>query len=240
MDIQSLHYEFKLKMNRVDTQVDMDFNPLEIDWFLNKAQLTFIKQRFNELSNPKNKGFENTTPRIHNLSTLVVKYPLQPYIIPTSLDGVLEVDFSTLEYPLLYLVNAYTNVLSNNCTNRVSLRFTQHDDINSTFLDPFNGPSLEFIPFNMGQSSTGNAQSMYIYPGSLDVKKVALEYIRTPALVSLGNYILLDGITYPPQTLELPEHTHTEVVDLACQIAALSSQSPEYIQLRSQSIVINE
>lgn len=48
MDVRSLHYQFKLNKDRIDTLVNQDFNVAEIDWLLNEAQLIFVKQRFGE------------------------------------------------------------------------------------------------------------------------------------------------------------------------------------------------
>ena len=48
MDVKSMHYDFKLKMDRVDTLSNPDFNIAEIDWLLNEAQLVFVKNRFQQ------------------------------------------------------------------------------------------------------------------------------------------------------------------------------------------------
>lgn len=246
MDVSSLHYSFKLNMDRVDSLSQQDFNSAEIDWLLNEAQLVFIKRRFSGDSNPKRKGFENSQKRIDDLSTLLVKYPEQPPLTTTLLDvGVYEAELSNTTHPYLFYVDGYVNLaLDANCTiHGVPLKFTQHDDLRVALKDPFNSPSLEFIPINFGRASSGTGSSLYLYGGELpasSISSVYIEYIKYPSRISLGNYQYIDGVTYPAATSELPNHTHPELVDIACELAALSIENPEYIQLKNLKILNHE
>lgn len=240
MQIAELHYAFKLAKDRIDTLANQDFNVVEIDWLLNEAQIVFTKNRFSEWNN-KRRGFESNAKRIADLSALVVKNPLQPPITPTLDSGVYEVKLSDLLYPYLFFVSGTVDIVdANSCTTNVPLKFIQHDDYLYSFRDPFNSPSLEFIPYNFGLSSTGSGTSIYIYPGDYTISSVYVEYIKYPSRVSYGNYTYIDGVNYPQNTFELSEHTHQEIVDLACQIAALNIENPEYIQLKNQKIMIQE
>lgn len=238
MQVQELHYQFKLNMDRVDTLSNPDFNAAEIDWLLNEAQLIFVKQRYST-NNLKRSGFENTQKRIDDLSPLVVKFPTQPAITPTLTSGIYEVPLSSLAYQYLFLVNIYVDATINNCSVRVPLKFVQHDDIARTLRDPFDGPSDESFPYNFGAAST-TGTSIYIYPGSYTIENVYIEYLRYPSRISRGTYTYIDGTVYPPATSELPDHTHPEIVDIATQLASLNIESPEYIQLRNQKVLINE
>jgi hypothetical protein len=116
----------------------------------------------------------------------------------------------------------------------------QHDDYLDALQDPFNTPSLESIPYNFGRASSNNGSSIYIYPGNLNITGVYVEYLKYPAKVSYGNYVYIDGNTYPPTDFETPEHLHQEIIDLACQIAALNIENPEYIQLKTQKVFLSE
>lgn len=229
-------------MDRVDTLSSVDFSTAEIDWLLNEAQLIYIKQRLSPASNVKKTGFENTQKRIEDLSKLVVKCPvLQTPVTPALIDGVYELDLSTLQYPYLYMVALVCDVeVSENCTKRVPLKEIDHNDYRDSFRDPFNSPSLEFIPYNYGTSSTGDNVSLYMYPFTAPITLVYPEYIRYPARPSYGNYVYIDGITYPELSLETAAQTHPEIVDLACQIASLNIENPEYIRLKDQKVVIHE
>lgn len=240
MTIAEAHYAFKMAMDRIDSLATPDFNILEIDWLLNEAQLLLIKTKFNG-NNARNRGFENTQKRVDDLASLVIKYPLQPAITPTLIStGVYEVPLSALTYKYLHFVAAKVDAVANDCTYTVNLRFSQHDDYLDALQDPFNKPSLDSLLYNFGRSSSGSGQSMYIYSGTYSVPKVYIEYIKYPQQVSYGNYTYIDGIVYPPTDFELPEQTHQEIIDLACQIAALNIENPEYIQLKNQRAFISE
>lgn len=89
-------------------------------------------------------------------------------------------------------------------------------------------------------SSQSKSQSIYIYPGQSTINGVQLSYVRRPARVSYGTYQYIDGIVYPEQSLEVPFHLRQEVVDLACQLAALATDNPEYVQLRTLKTSLNE
>ena len=202
--------------------------------------MIFVKQRMGT-NNTKRSGFETLQKRIDDLGNLVVKYPYQPLIVPTEVSaGVYEVDLTQTVLPYLFLVNAYAVVQpAEDCELHTPLKFVQHDDINETLRDPFVKKNKEYIPYNFGRNSTNSGTSLYIYT-SKNITGVALEYVKYPARVSLGTYPYINGVTYPQNTLETAEHTHREIVDLACQLAAQNTQNPEYIQIRNQKLLINE
>lgn len=245
MTVAELHYAFKLGMDRVDTLSSTDFNPAEIDWLLNEAQLIFVNNRINPTSK-KPRGFEGDQKRIDDLSTLVIKYPVQPAVTPTLLDtGVYEVDLGDLEYDYLHLIALYADLnLGDSCIKSIPLKFIQHDDYREALRDPFNSPSLESLPYNFGRSSNNiGVPSIFIYTGVFalaTLDKVYVEYIKKPRKISLGNYKYIDGTTYPPTTSELPESVHEQLVDLACLIAANNIESPEYLQLKTSKVFMND
>lgn len=238
--IKELHYAFDLGMDRFGTFSKENFNKAEKDWLLNEAQMIFLKRRTSPRNN-RNEGFEASQKRIDDLSTLVIKYPLQPGIAPTLDSGVYIIDLTDLEYTYYQMVDAYIDLtVSANCTKTVPLKFIQHDDIRTVLRDPFNNASLEFVPYNFGRSLSGDSSAIFIYPNQFTISLVYPEYIKYPSKVSFGNYVYIDGVTYPETTLEFPEHTHSEIVDIACQIAAMAIESPEYIQLKSQKVFEHE
>jgi hypothetical protein len=235
MTISELHYAFKVAMDRIDSNSQTDFNKGEIDYLLNEAQLIFLKTR-SSTSNSKQKGFEATQKRIDDLSTLLVKYPEQQPLTPVSN----EVNLSLLTYEYYSLVRIYAEVQYTDCVKNVQLKFVQHDDLNDVLKDPFNSASQDAIPYNFGKSSTSSSTSIYLYPTTGTVNKVYIEYLKLPNKVSFGGYAYVDGVVYPPSTLEFPEHTHLEIVDIAANIAAMNIENPEYIRLKKEKLFINE
>lgn len=241
MTVAELRYAFKLALDRVDSLNAPDFNVAQIDWLLNEAQLIFIKQRMSAHSNEKMKGFEQSQKRVDDLGSIVIKFPIQPGITPLNpAAGVYELPFSSLTYPYLYLVSSWANVdFSENCQKAVPLKFMQHDDYRDAIKDPFNEAGEEFLPYNVGRASDGTEESIYIY-SRFPVQTVFVEYLRYPPRVSSGNYQYIDGNIYPEQTLVTPPQSHSEIVDIACMLAGLAAQSPEYIQLKATKLSLQE
>jgi len=241
MTITEAHFDFKIKQNRVDSLSNVDYNPAQIDWLLNEAQLMFIKQRFG-LTNNKRKGFDNTQKRIDDLSTIVIKYPAQPKLEPILIEpGVYELPLNRLSYPYLFLVSSKAEAELESCELDIPLRFIQHDDLSSALRDPFNSPSSEWLPYNIGRSTLDNAtSSIFIYAGDIVIRYIYTEYLKIPLKVSLGNYTYIDGTTLLPQTFETPEQTHSEIVDIAVNLAHMYANNAELTQLSSQKFLINE
>jgi len=234
-----MHYDFDLKIDKVASQTKENFNKAEKDWLLNEGILVLLKTKYG-INNPKRRGFENSQKRIDDLSSLHIKYPDQPGITPTTLEsGVLEVPLSSLKYDYLFLTRGYTDVIYSNCSKKVSLRYIDTDDLNEVlFLDPFNSSNNEQIVINFGKSSEEEGSSIYLYPGTLTLGKVYLEYLKYPAKVNLGNYTYIDGIEYPQQNCDLPTQVHPEVVDMAVAIASGIIEHPTYTQLKQNKLFV--
>ena len=79
-----------------------------------------------------------------------------------------------------------------------------------------------------------------MYPGVYSLGGAIIEYIKQPAKIRYGGYVYIDGVTYATQQCELPEHVHSEIVDLAVQIASGIIESPEYVQLKAQKVFMHE
>ena len=185
MNIKAMHYDFDIKIDKVDNLSKSDFNVAEKDWLLNEAQLVIIKNRYGIRNNDRI-GFEGNQKRIDDLSSLVIKFPNQPIITPIEHNnGTLEIDLASLAFPYLFLIRSFAQV--DGCSTGVSLRFIQHDDLNYLLEDPFNSPSVLEIPYNLGRSSnTVGGTSIYIYPGNVVVTGVYLEYIKFPNRINLA------------------------------------------------------
>jgi len=72
MDITEMHLNIDLELNKLNSNLYEIILPQEKDYFLNRAQERFIKQRYGALSNPKRQGFEMSQKRIDDLRNLLV------------------------------------------------------------------------------------------------------------------------------------------------------------------------
>lgn len=215
MTARELKYDFLLKKDRVQSLSTANFNDAEIDWFLNEAQMVFIKQRLSN-SNSRRASYEQIQKRTDDLSTLHIKYPLQPSLPLIPHTGVYELPLSSLAYPYLQFLAGSLTIKLPSCNKEVPIRFTQTDDLSEVLRDPFNEASAEdFVPFNFGRSSVDDQSSIFVYPSIYTPISIDIEYIKHPQKIFQGTYTYIDNTIPPESTTDLPEHTHTEVVDIA-------------------------
>jgi len=250
MTTLDMHYDLKLKIDKVDS-LDVDnFLPAELDWILNEAQELFIKQRYG-FNNTTQLGFEETQKRTDDLRNLVIKSPttLQPGVVPVqSVGEKYEVKLSDLAFDYMFLLRGFVKLNNGTCIKMAKLVQQQHDDFNELEIsgDPFHSPSMTWgeIPILFGRTDTilDDKGSIYLYtePGVIP-EEVYLEYIKHPNRMTVGGYDYIDGTPQPNMVnSDLPEHTHREIVDIAAAELSRIILSPEYLELKKQKILIQE
>lgn len=241
MDIISMHYDFNLKFDKVNSQHRQNFNRAEIDWLLNESISVVVKQRYG-LSNNYRTGFEGIQKRIDDLSSIHIKYPTQPYValVRHESENIYELPLSSLSYDYWLFTRGVVKVVDESCNAiyEASIAITQNDDLNFRKNDPFNDSNYEEVLANFGSSENGS--SIYFYPGNLTLSEAYIEYLRKPARVNYGNYVYIDGVTYPQTDCDLPEFIHNEIVDTAVNIAAGIIENPNYAQTTAQKLFRQE
>lgn len=223
MGIKEFHYDFKLKKDKIDSLQKRNFNRAEIDWLINEAILTFTKTRISGL-NVHRTGVEESQKRMDDLSTLNIKFPIQPLLVPENAgNNTFILELEDLSYPYYHYLRGWANTPI--CSN-ISLRPTQQDDLNDAQDDPFNESSAsEFIRFNFGKGR--KKQALFIYSND-EITGVCIEYYKLPQRVHYGGYTSLDGILTNATDSDLPDHTHNEIVNLAVTIAESITENPNY------------
>ena len=84
MTITQMHTAIEQKLQNLNSYVFENFQPEEIDLFINEEQENFIKQRQYPDSNSKRRGFEDTNKRLADLQTIVKELTLLPVIDDTN------------------------------------------------------------------------------------------------------------------------------------------------------------
>jgi|TARA_Y100000296_G_C5082870_1_gene210851 hypothetical protein len=247
MTVEEMHYEFKLKLNKVDSLDYSNFQIPEIDWYLNEAMNVFMKQKYGIFSS-KGVGFETIQKRIDDLRNLVVKEGLTT--------GLSQTDSNTFEASLpgdyIFLVRAKATASKKGCKKKeLTCVQVQHDDLNGILEDPYYSPSYEWgeLPLVFGTTGTAatDLDKVFVYTdGSFTVQLLNVDYLRRPKRISFpigtpnSQYNYPDGTTViANQDCELAEHTHKEIVDLAVQIVAGDIDHPGY-QIKALKNTINE
>jgi hypothetical protein len=252
MTVEEMHYEVKLKLNKIDSQNYENLIVPEIDWYLNEAQDLFIKQRYG-ISNSKRKGFEASQKRIDDLREIVVKGIIIPFITSSadlnSFQACLPEDY-------MFYIRSRIDLNKEKCGDKeaVSAVQIQHDDLNEVLNDPFYSPSFEweevpivFMQGSIGENPCRDGTVIGYSDGTFILTNLRLDYLRHPLRISWGDgFDITNSYTYPNgvtavglQNCELAEHTHHEIVDIAVMIASGDLDHPNF-QMKMLKTQLNE
>lgn len=231
MTVQGMHYDFKKKLNKVDSEKYKNLLIPEIDWALNEAQSIFIDLIAEPRLSPY-LGFEVNQKSIDDIKTIVEPYNCTTVISnPSGNYGTI-----TLPQDYLYYVDGYCTMYKEGCGERRSrkLKIRQHDD---DFEDsPFYKSSFEWGVVNALFIGPGAIPKLKVFnDGTFSNREVCISYIRQPKYINYaqgfktGQYKLPDGtLLTGKQDSELPEHTHREIVDIATMITSGELNMPSY------------
>lgn len=231
MTIKDMHYDFKKKLNKIDSQQNRNLLIPEIDWTLNEAIELFRKF----IANPRSKsnlGFEINQRSIDDIRTLVVN------------DAVITVtsNLATLPTDYVHYIKGWVSVDKSNCVNvKCKLKIRQHDDDFES--NSFYNSSFEWR--NVNGVFTQNTIKLYD-DGTFTNKTLHLDYIKKHPYVHNaedfrgGTYKLPSGtILTLTQDCILPEQTHREIVDIAVMIASGEINTSDY-QIKEQKVNYNQ
>lgn len=222
MDVRGMHYDFKRKLNRLDSQKNRNLLIPEIDWILTEAQEVFIKA----IAVPRYRqglGFEINQRSIDDIKTIVKKqfFENNECIVAVRID-----DFTykvALPTDYSYKTSARVIATKSTCTNIIlKARSVQDDDL--TQETSFSKPSFEWRETNIMFSSDG---ILIKSDGSFVPTHLCLNYIKKAPRIhnaqdtATHQYYLPDKTTLltGSQNCVLPAHTHSEIVDIAVLLA---------------------
>lgn len=230
MTIKDMHYDFKKKLNKTDSQQNRNLLIPEIDWTLNEAKDLYVKivafpKRYEGL------GFEIGQRTIDDIKTIV-----EP---STCIDVVNNV--VTLPEDYMFYVSGEVLMNKGNCLDvKGNLIIRQHND---SFEDsPFDESSFEWRTVN----GVFNRDGIRLFNKDFTVSKLCISYIRKMKYIHNaeefrnGQYKLPSGqILSGSQDCELPEHTHSEIVDIAVLLATGELQISDY-QIKQNKLNFNQ
>lgn len=220
MTIKDMHYDFKKKLNKVDSQQYKNLLIPEIDWALNEAQELFIKM----IAQPRLKsylGFEKSQRNIDDIRTIVIN------------ENCVSVLNNTVTLPEEYwhFLKADVEMSKGKCTG-VKGRFhvRQHDDEFEN--SPFDKSSFEWRTVNGVFYNNG---VKFYTDDSFTVDKFCVSYIKKPNYIHNAEDFRGGTYNLPSGTLlsgsvncELPDHTHREIVDIAVLLVSGEINTPDY------------
>ena len=218
MNIKEMHYDFKMKLNKVDSQQYKNLRIPEIDWVLNEAAELFVKM----VAEPRIRtylGFEKSQRNIDDIRTLVKDVEL-PFIN----------DLITLPQDYMYYLRGRVSMSKNSCTKLGTLKIKQHDD--EYEISPFDNSSFEWGEvngvFNSGGIVIEDAEDFNVI--SLKLSYIMQQpYMHDAEDFPGGTYNTLAGVTLSgTQDCILPNQTHREVIDIAVLLITGQLQMPDY------------
>lgn len=221
MTIEEMHYDFKMKLNKVDSQQYKNLLIPEIDWTLNEAQELFVKM----VAQPRIKsylGFEMNQRNIDDIRTVVVDNNCLS-VSPTN----------TVALPNDYwhFLKAEVIMDKGNCKGiKGKFHVRQHDDEFEN--SPFDKSSFEWRTVN----GVFNENGVKLYTdNTFNITSFCMSYIRKLAYIHNAKdfrgtqYRLPSGVLLTGSVnCELPEQTHREIVDIAVLIITGQIQIPDY------------
>lgn len=232
MTIKEMHYDFKQKLNKIDSQKYRNLLVPEIDWKLNEAQEVFVKMVAEPMV-AREMGFEIGQRTIDDISTIVVDQKFVDGIVPTVYDANDSSYKADLPTSYWFRVGIKIFATKNTCINVLLDRskLVKHNDKSESSV--FDKSSFEWRTCNYRFIKEG---LRLFTDGTFTPTKVCYEYLKKPRMVwnaqdfEGGTYDTLDGITLNgTQDSELPTGVHRDIVDLAVLITAGDLNLPDYM-----------
>ena len=234
MTIQEMHYDVKMKLNKLDSQQYRNLIIPQVDWILNEAQELFVKM----IAEPRiasHYGYEIGQRTWMDIRSVVEE---EKSITPTN-------NIVTLPTDFWFYVSAFCEMEKDSCkktSHKIFIR--QHDDDFEN--SPFDRSSFEWKTVN----GVFNKDGLKLFASDFSITRILLTYIRKLKYIHNGlgfgpNGYKRPGVEGPeadckePVNCELPDSTHREIVDIAVLIATGQLQIPDY-QIKKDKLSFNQ
>ena len=232
MTIEDMHYDFRVMLNKIDSQSGRTLYVPEIDWLLNEAQEIFVKN-IAEPRNPNSPlGVETSQRTLEDIRSIIEE---GVEIVPTD-------NIATLPSNYWFFLRGRAIMVKGNQISEGVLYRRQHDDMFEE--SPFDCSSFEWRTVN----AVFNKDGIKLFTGDFTVSKLSISYVRKLSYIhnaqkfTGGQYKLPDGVTIltNKKDCELPSHTHREIVDIAVMLASGNLTLPDYNIKREKLSTINQ
>lgn len=223
MDIETMHQNVKLELDKTSALELPSFETEETDYWINSAIRKFGKTRYSGL-NIKNTGFEETQKRIDDLRTLISQYDdASPSAsttfvasggyssdLPIAGSGVGNEDY-------WFTLAEEVNIVVDTTETRVGITESTFGEYRFRFDDPFSEHILHYGTAKPLRIFNGDSVE-FITDGNYTVDDYHLTYLKTPT-----------AVVYSTGTdCDLPEHTHDEIVKMAANMMLENIEQPRY------------
>lgn len=237
MFIEDMQYDFKQKLNKIDSQKYRNLLIQEIDWKLNEGMDVFIKSiaepRYNDAL-----GVEENTRSINDLRTIIKENysaTITPFGDNKSYIAVLPDDY-------WFMLSTSAKGTKGACSNLdLKTNERRHDDQPEDSV--FDNSNFEWRETNYKYYQGG---LRFYTDGTFSITGVYLDYLIHPPYmhfaqgVTGASYKTPSGIVLSgKQDCILPEGTHREIVDLAVLITTGDLNMADY-QVKMNKLKLND
>lgn len=215
-----MQYRFGIQLNQFNSALDL--NSDDIEYWLNKAQLDIVKNRYKGLTRDK-RAFEQSQERVDDLRVLLKRDVELDTLYDDAMSATTGffVDKADLPVNYMFLIAHKSLVFYNypsidftisELDKRESATYSekivfnqvvQSDDIYKLLDDPFNTTKIT------SPLSIINEDNIQIFTNNkFIVDKVIIDYLKLPVRMSIENNI----------DSELPEHLHEDIIQRAADM----------------------
>lgn len=236
--VDRLLYKIDFKLNKLASNSHQDI-PLENKILaLNEAQIQLIKQKLS-MNNAYGLGLDGFKKRYEDLQTLVIPHTKLP--IEKDTQSKYNRYFSKLEDTdpkYMFYIDSYILMDKGVCEGRVGvIRIIKHADLQVMMNNNHYKSSFEYQEV-LGTISK-NEVDIYT-DGTFTPKELYISYLRYPIKIDKEGYEDFDGNQSTTNDCELPDYLEDELVDLAVQELAMSTENVPAAQFTEQRIKNNE
>lgn len=239
--VESLLYDIDTKLNKLSSNQHQQIQLEDKIIAINDAQLKLIKQKLDP-NNVLNLGFDANRKRYEDLQKLVENFEDHPIEL-LSTDKKLNKWVATLEDvkpAYMMYVDCYFTADKGLCKDRIiyiNNDSTKHADITTLLNSSDYKPSFEYQEsFNIVASD----EIGIFTDGTFTPKILYLSYIRYPKYIDYPGYVKFDGTDSVKQDCELKNYLKDELVDIAVQSLAFSTENTSAAQASEFRIKTNE
>lgn len=225
MDISTFHLNIKIKLDKTSSLSLPSFEPEELDFWINDAIDTFVKQRSDGL-NIRKTGVEENQRRIDDLRTIILS-GVSLKTTPLNTNSYYENNTCfTLPSNYFRYLGDQAEINVNGTVSRVGSITTNADTLNIEQIeDPYSKHYLHHQtakPIRMLRDD----EILYISDGTYSITDCYLTYIRKPAEVDLTSNV----------TCDLPESVHSEIVNIAVKKILENIESQRYMTFSNETL----
>lgn len=210
MDLDRMHIEFKVGVDKVDSFNSANFLTEEIDILLQNAYEEFIETRMSGL-NEHRTGFEETQKRMDDLKGLMSTYTSNSFTINS--DNLSNSVFVDLPDDYRHAIQETLIVTCDDGVREIEIIPLKHGMYNKLFKNPFTRPG-KTKAYRLSYNS-GKHEIIY---NDVVLDTYRLRYVKEPLKIDVAQIRNPQGLA-GGASIELDEHTHREIVQTAVRMA---------------------